>query len=412
MPAGPRVAIVMPDDFSLWQPRRGLFKTYKEEGIDVVAISGPGEYSARLQELGVRHIPISVDRFVSPLSDVRTFRELTVLFRRERFDVVHAFTTKINVLAALAARRADVPHVVISIDGAGYAFEDVAGWRRTLLRRAVTAMYRRAFRAADRIRFLQEHDLKDFRRMGIFEPGRDEAVVIPGEGVDLDEYLGEAVDGTRLRELRSRLAGDRPCDRFVVMLARAIWTKGVREFIEAAELLHEQFPDTRFVLAGLHGEGPDAVPPDWLHERRSQAFEWLGFWPDLREVIALADLVVLPSYAREGMPSTLIEAMAMGRPLVATDNVGCRDLVTDGVNGMLVHPRSSPDLARAIGAILGDRKLRDKLAAGSLERAREEFDERRIYRRFLTELYGLRQDAATGRWMMGKATGASPVPGG
>lgn len=394
-----RVALVFPDGFSLWQPRRGLIRLLLREGLEVHAVSAPDDYVDRVTALGARHIPIPFNRFVAPATDLRTFLALYHLFRRGRYDVVHNFTTKVNIYGALAARLAGVPRVVMNIEGVGYAFTDTGGLQRRALHQVVRWLYRMAAASADVVRFLQQDDRDLFIAEGIL-PYPEKGVVIRGEGVNLQEYSPGCVPPERVARVR-QAAGVGPEERLVVLTARPLWSKGVREFIQAAHLVCSQVTGVRFVHVGLPGEGPDAMPEEYLRTQEGGAYRWLGFWPDLREVYAAASVVVLPSYYREGVPASLYEAMAMGKPLVATDNVGCREVVDHGYNGFLVRSRDAQDLARAILTLVSDGALLERFSRNSRAKAEREWDEEKIYSRFLTELYDLRFDPDRGRWLPG-----------
>ncbi len=163
-----------------------------------------------------------------------------------------------------------------------------------------------------------------------------------------------------------------------------LWDKGVGEFVEAARITRAKRANVAFVLAGDPDPGnPAAIPESVLHEWQAAGLvEWLGHVDDMPGFLAQADIVVLPSY-REGLPKSLIEAAACGRPLITTDVPGCRDVVTDGVNGLLVPVRNASALAGAIARLAGDQALARRLGEAARAKAVAEYDERSIVMRTL-----------------------------
>jgi glycosyltransferase involved in cell wall biosynthesis len=174
-------------------------------------------------------------------------------------------------------------------------------------------------------------------------------------------------------------------------VARAQWSKGVREFVEAADGLARAYPQARWVLlAPLDEGGPDAVPADYLQaaERQNKSFRWLStLRGDVRELLALSDVVTLPSYYREGVPKILLEAMAMGKPIVTTDNVGCRDVVDDRRTGVLVAVKDSAALSVALGKLIADPKARARLGRCARDKVVREFADSSVVNRVLAEFY-------------------------
>lgn len=385
-----KIALVMPDDFSLWQPRRGLIKGLVARGFEVYGISTPGEYVEHIEGLGAIHIPVAMDRHLNPGRDVGYLLSLVRIFRAHRFYVVHNLTTKPNIYGAIAGRLAGVGRVVGSVEGLGHAFAGGSDLKSQILRFLVTQLYRLACGLSYKMRFMNSDDLAYFVSHKMIR--LDKAVLIVGEGVNLDEYSPELVDPGCVQALRAKLGGNK-MTRFVTMVARANWNKGVREFVEASEMVGKKHESVKFLLAGTIDEGPAAVPREYLEEKKSHHFQWLGFVQDLREVFLLSDMVVLPSYAREGVPNSLIEAMAMGKPIVTTDNVGCREVVEEGRNGYLVPVRDAHALAGAIGDLLCDEEKRQRFGRHSRVKVEAEFDERLVVDKVLKLLYGLDGDA-------------------
>jgi N,N'-diacetylbacillosaminyl-diphospho-undecaprenol alpha-1,3-N-acetylgalactosaminyltransferase len=380
-----KVAINTPRDFDIWKFHTGLIEALRARNIEVAVICSPGEYRERVQSLGVIYIPVELERFVNPVSDIKLLWSFYHIFRREKFDIVHNHTHKPNIYGTLAAKLAGVRTVLGSIHGLGSVFNEVPGLKRRALKCMTMSLYAFAFRFVDRVQFLNPDDLNFFVSSRMLS--RDKALFIKSIGVSLGEYTPELVDPTVLENLRAELGIDHTT-RVVTMVARAYWSKGVREFVTAAETIGA-IHRTKFLLAGPTESGPDAVPLAYLKQHESETFHWLNFRDDIRELLALSDVVVLPSYYPEGVPRSLLEAMAMGKPIVTADSVGCREVVEEGRNGYLVPVRDGQALAKAIGDLLGDGRKRERFGHYSRMKVEAEFDEQLVVDRTLKLLYGL-----------------------
>ncbi len=385
-----RIALVLNDDFSMWQFFRGLIRELKKRQVEVHVVTPTGPYVPLLCSLGAKHWAVRIHRFVHPPSDVMFCLTLVRLFWSQRIDLVCNITIKPNVYGAIAARIARVRSVISMIEGLGYAFTDTSSLRGKLLNRIVSALYWVSCSLSDRVGFANSDDLLLFERQGIVK--RRRAVAFRSMiGINLGEYSQEAVNEATARQLRAELSGDESA-RFVMMVvARVVVSKGVMEFIEASKLLARECPTARFVLIGpLDPGSPDAISRDVLIANLSRNFLWLGFRREVKEFIYLADAVVLPSYYREGVPRVLLEAMALGKPIVTTDNVGCREVIEEGRNGFMIPARDAVALAGAVKILLTDAKLREEYGRNARAKAEAEFDEAQVVDRLLSDLFCLK----------------------
>lgn len=347
----------------------------REEGFEVTAISAPGPWTAQLEAEGIRHVGWpDATRAWDPGADARAFRSLTRIFRRERFHLVHTHNPKPGVLGRFGARLAGVPCVVNTVHGLYAVPEDP-------LRRKVPVLSLEwlAARFSDLELYQSDEDLRWARRIGLV-PSRKSAYL--GNGTDLSWFDPAAVPPDRLSRLRREL--DLPDGALVVgTVGRLVAEKGYRELLEAARLVNRQVPEARFLaVAPPDPEKWDAVHRRELHSIR-ELFRFTGWREDVRDLLALMDVFVLASW-REGLPRSAIEAAAMGLPLVVTDVRGCREVVRDGEEGLLVPPRDAATLARAIIRLLGDKDLRGRLGAAARRRAEDRFDQRAVGDRLVT----------------------------
>jgi N,N'-diacetylbacillosaminyl-diphospho-undecaprenol alpha-1,3-N-acetylgalactosaminyltransferase len=387
-----KVGVICPDAFTALQYQRRLLVALKGRGFDVCVISPSIQMEDvhGLQAVGITHIPIQFERFIAPGADLRYLVRLYSILRAQRFEYVHSFNLKCHIYSSFAAWLARVPHIFGTIEGLGFSYTDASGLRRSLLVRLIDLLNTIACRLDEKVWFVNSDDLEQLVSHGII--ARDKAVLIRSVGVDVSEYSTHSIDASKLNRLKSDLAYEEGSLVVSMVVARAQWSKGVREFVEAADRLARMHPQVRCVLlAPLDDSGPQAVPADYLlaAEQANTHFRWLSaLRRDVRELLALSDVVTLPSYYREGVPKILLEAMSMGKPVVTTDNVGCRDVVEDGKTGLLVAVKDSTALAEALGKLVEDADARTRLGQCAREKVVREFADSSVVNRVMAELYG------------------------
>jgi len=348
--------------------RQKLIATLIERGFDVVAVAPEDDYCKRLELSGCRYVPLAMDnKGMHPGHDFQLMLGFLRLFFRERPDVVLAYTVKPNVYASLAAKVVKVP-VINNISGLGTAFIR-GGWMSVL----VSMLYRAGLSRSRCVFFQNDDDRTLFLEKGLVR--RSQTDLLPGSGIDLNHF-SVSLDAPPKPE-RDGLV--------FLMVARMLWDKGVREYVEAARSVRKRYPGTRFQLLGfLDVKNQTAVSradvDGWVAEG---IVEYLGTADDVRPLIAEADVVVLPSY-REGTPRSLLEAAAMGKPLIATDVPGCREVVKDGMNGYLCTVRDSGDLAESISKMIAlSPDERNGMARRSRQFVEECFDEKIVINKYL-----------------------------
>lgn len=368
-----KIVLFANTDWYLFNFRRSLALTLQGEGYDVLLVSPPGEYGPRLRALGLRWRPLYMNRrSVNPLRESALLMRVAGMLRRERPALLHNFTIKCAVYGSLASRMAHVPARINSVDGLGYVFAS-SDRKARLLRPVVRRLLRSAMGGSRAQLILQNPDDKAaFETLKLVEPCRVD--LIPGAGVDCTRYIP--------RRRNDSTPDRQPC---VLLAARLLWEKGIAEYAEAARTLRAQGRRVRFLLAGMPDPGnpasvPEATLNEWVEEG---TLEWLGHVGDMRALYASVDIVALPSYYREGLPTSLTEAAACGLPLITTDMPGCRDVVTDGKDGLLVAPRDAGALANAIARLLDSPELAARLGMAARAKALELFDERIVNRRTL-----------------------------
>jgi N,N'-diacetylbacillosaminyl-diphospho-undecaprenol alpha-1,3-N-acetylgalactosaminyltransferase len=382
-----RIAFVAPTCRSVYAFRQGLIVGLQSRRCEVTVIAAEDEWTPRIRALGTKCIALRLPRFIDVVGDIAWFVKLFRILRRGRFDVVHTFTIKPNVYGSIAARLAGVQSVFGLVEGFGFLYgEDdgrVLGIRRTVF----FALYRLAFKCLDKVWFINDDDVAAMTARAGLKAG--DVFKTRGVGVDASVYSLEAVAPSAREQTRVAL-GVGSDDTLVMFSARMVWPKGVRELVDAEAVLRKSHPNVFFVLVGeIQQDSPSSVSEEYLREHEGPKLKWLGFRNDIRELLAACDIVVLPTYYREGVPRILLEAMAMKRAVVASDSVGCREVVRHEVNGLLVPPRDAAALAEAIGRLADSPDLRAQYGDYSRRWVEAELDERLIVERAMTEVFGL-----------------------
>lgn len=363
-----KVLIALNTSWNLVNFRGGLIRALAAAGYEVVAVAPPDEYSARLAELGCRYVPVPMDnKGTHPGRDMLLLWRYYWLLRRERPALYLGYTVKPNVYGSLAAHALGIP-VVNNISGLGAVFI-----KDKWLTRLVRALYRLALSRSARVFFQNEDDRR------LFVEGRlvrqEVTDRVPGSGVALTRF-----------EAAPLPAADHPI-RFL-LIARMLWDKGVGEFVEAARMIRNRGINADFRLLGfLDVQNPAAVSRQemqaWVDEG---VVTYLGATDDVRPYIAEADSIVLPSY-REGTPRSLLEAAAMARPIIATDAVGCREVVDDGVNGYLCRTRNAADLADKMQRMIAlPPEARAEMGRRGRDKVARQFDEEIVINKYLTTI--------------------------
>jgi glycosyltransferase involved in cell wall biosynthesis len=323
----------------------------------------------QLDGLGATFVPISIARTgTNPLRDFADIARLARLLRSLKADVVLSHGTKSNVFGPLAARLAGVRRIFVMVEGMGYAFTDGGGWKRRLLRTVLTLGFGFAFRLASGVFVLNETD-RDFVRKAKFVSARQPVIKVNGTGIDLEEFAQVPPSDS-----------EAPC---FLLIARILREKGICEFAEAARMLRGSYPQARFQLLGRYDSNPGALAPaDVERWQQEGLIEYLGHTDDVRPFLHACSVYVLPSW-REGMPRTIMEAMAVGRAIVTTDVPGCRETVVEGDNGFMVPAREPRALAAAMRHFIENPKLAATMGARSRALAERRFDVHQVNRQMM-----------------------------
>ncbi|EQB05471.1 glycosyl transferase [Sphingobium quisquiliarum P25] len=383
-----KVVILSSLSWSLINFRGALIARMVAEGHDVVACAPDEEPEVlrKLADMGVRFRRTPMARAgTNPLHDARTLLHYLRLFRAERPDVVIAYTQKPIIYGGMAARLIGRRRFFAIMSGLGYVFSDEARQRRWL-RAAVSRLYRIGVRRAACIFVFNGDDHGDMLANGIVTPGQ-RVMQVPGSGIDVRHFAQAPLPGGPFTFL---------------LVGRLMRDKGVGEYVEAARLIRRKRKDVRFLLLTRpETENPTGYTAADLRQWREEGLiELLPETRDVRPFLASAHVFVLPSYYREGLPRTILEALATGRAVITTDMPGCREPVRPGVNGLLVPPRDAAALAAAMERLLSDPGLMESMGQAARRAAVEIYDVDKV-NAMLIDAMGLRS---------GPRPSAAPAP--
>ena len=366
-----KVVLFANTDWYLFNFRLSLAYALRERGYELLLLSPPGDYGRRLVDLGFDWRPLPMKRqSLQPLSELKLLVHLVRLLRDENVDIVHGFTIKAAVYGSLAARMAGGVARISAVAGMGYVFTS-NDMKARLLKPIVRTVIRLAASGRKSRLILQNpDDVEAFLR---YRLTKERYVrLIKGSGVNTSLFVPSERQGQNSNPV------------VVLFAARLLWDKGLREFIEAIAIVRRKNSGVRFLLAGEPDEGnPAAVSVSEVESwHASGKLQWLGQVSNMPELLQSVDMMVLPSY-REGLPKGLVEAAAVGLPLIATDVPGCREVVTHGVNGLLVPACNAEELASAILNLAKDWKLRAEMGVKGREKVLAEFDQEVVIRETL-----------------------------
>ncbi|HUK09116.1 MAG TPA: glycosyltransferase family 4 protein [Stellaceae bacterium] len=368
----PKLLFVYADDRFFWSHRLALARAALLRGYEVVIAAGVYQYAREIEELGLRLIPLKLHRGTSsPFSEWAAVRQLKRIYLSERPDLIHQVAIKAMLFGSIAGfGRAPVP-VVNEVTGLGY-LATASSVRAALLRFVIW----RAFRL-----FLNRR-----HQVVLVENGEDKQTVVNELKVPEHNVMFTRGPGVNVKVFRP--TPESSVFPIVLLASRMLWIKGVREFVGAAQMLRKKGVPARFVLAGdSDSNNPSCVPRAQLVEwQASGAAEWWGHQQDMPGLFRQANLVCLPSHGGEGVPKVLMEAAASGRAIVTTAVPGCRDIVRDGINGLVVQPKDPTALAQAIETLLNDASLRSEMGKRGRDIAVREYSQEAAVRETL-DLY-------------------------
>ena len=357
-----KIAVLSSCTTSLFWFRVDMMQSFQRAGYEVLAV-GDGdesEWADRFAGLGIRYRQIPVQRNgTNPISDLKTMKALNRLLKEEKPDKIFAYQAKTVIYGGIAARLNGIREFYPLIAGVGSVFLGDSP-KQKLIRSILVAEYRLGMAKAPKVFFQNRDDLKVFTDHGILPEHK--AVMIHGSGVNVEKFT----------------AAPLPQEPGFLCISRLIRDKGVVEYLEAARKLHQRRPDVKCVLVGPFDTNPSAIKPEELQPYIDDgSVEYVGEQKDVQPYLRACTAYVLPSY-HEGTPKTVLEAMACGRPAITTDAPGCRETVTDGINGFLVPVKDVDAIVDAMEKILDEPENTAAMAKAARQMAEDVFDVHKV----------------------------------
>lgn len=351
--------------------RHGVLQDLLKQGHQLYIVAPYDEFVVPLQDMGCHCIDIQLSRKgVNPIEDLKLTYRLYKIYRDIKPDIIFNYSIKPIIYGSFAAKLANIKSIAINI-GLGYTFIHT-----NLISKISHFLYKLALYFPKEVWFINEDDRNEFVNRLLVD--YDKTFVLPSEGVDINYFSPRQCHNPHI---------------VFLLIARVLWDKGVGEYFQAAKILKEKYPSVEFQLLGSIDDGNPRgieakVIEQWHNER---AINYLGYAKDVRDFIAKATCIVLPSY-REGKGMTLIEAGAMGKPLIATNVPGCKDIVKEGYNGFLCEMKNHVSLANAMEKIINlESDVLAILGKNAHQFMQEQFDEQKviaIYKQKLKQICG------------------------
>lgn len=344
----------------------------QRRGFEVIVAAEDTGRSQEIRDKGINFINLSISRSgTNPFKEFKTLINFYSIYTSIEPDVVHHITLKPVIYGSIIAKLLRIRGVVNAISGLGYNFTK---GRQSIVQKAILYIMRLGFSRKNLVVIFQnENDHEELTDLGIINSS-NEIVRIKGSGVDLEKYYESPFPAfNRIK---------------ILLPSRMLWDKGVKELREASNILKEKYSNKiEFILSGLADEDNKAgVPTSYLKGWDDGKYvKWIGYQKNMFKIYQNSHIVVLPSY-REGMPKALLEACAVGRAIVTTNAIGCKETVDEGVNGFKVPVASSTDLANALEELINNHDLVKQMGHNSRAKAEKEFDVKNVVEKHI-EIY-------------------------
>ena len=365
-----KICIVATNGTSLVNFRGSFISELVSKNYDVecVSIEPYEEIGEKIEQLGARYTQVAGDRVgIGVFSGLRMIYEYKKMFNEKKPDVCFLYMSKPIAFGGIAASMCKIKHINILINGLENAYYRT-GIKDFVVRCVMSTAYKFVSKRSDNVFFQNHDDMEYFKTHHILT--KDNACVVGGSGVDMEYFK------------KSEL----PKQPVVLMVARLLWSKGIREFLAAVSLVKKKHPDTKVLLVGGLDYNDEALKEEELNRYiASTDIEYCGYAHDVRPFLDRCSIFVLPSY-HEGLPRCVIEAMSVGRPIVTTDVPGCRETVIEGENGFLVPAKDYVLLSESILRLVEDKELREKMASASYELCKKKFEVNLVNSEMLTNI--------------------------
>lgn len=353
----------------LYNFRLPLLKELVDRGHQVFALAPYDTYVKHFHEYGIKHLDIQITRSgINPFEDIALLLKFLSIYKRHKPDIVQHFTVKPVIYGTIAARISRVKHIYNMVPGLGYVFTGTS-FKKFWVQKIVRFLYRRTMLFSQHVFFQNQDDRNYFLEHNMVD--KHKTSVIPGTGVDTVKF------SPRKYERKNTVT--------FILAARMLWDKGIKEFIDAAYTLRKKYNNIDFWLLGpVDMQNPKGISSEQLEKWNKQGtVKYFGMTDNIKAYLEKADVIVLPSYYREGLPLSLLEGAAMGMPIITTDSTGCRVVVEDGINGFLVPIKDSARLASTMEKYILNPELISSMGQASRDITVRKFDSKQVVRKIL-----------------------------
>lgn len=352
-----KILMIAPKTSTFINFRGDLMKAISNKDNEIVAVCPEKGFENILQELGARCICINLKKTSTTIFDnLKYLKDLTEVIKGENPDKIFAYTIKPVIFGSIAGKRAKVKEIYSMVTGLGYVYA-VDTFKTKILRIICGIGYKIAFKYNTKVIFQNKDDKEEFIKRRYLKEEKCE--VVDGSGVNLERFK----------------RNDLPKENVFLMVSRILKQKGVKEYFEAAKVVKKKYPETEFLYVGAEDKTQAALKLEEVQEYINKGIvNYCGETSDVPSYLRKCSVFVLPSYYREGIPRTLLEALAMGRPIITTETVGCKETVVDGENGFFVPIKDSEALAEKMIYMIEHRNKLQEMSDKSYEYCKKRFD--------------------------------------
>lgn len=351
-----KMILVSPKNRTVYNFRGDLIKDIIKNGYEVI-VTGPNRDDVdKITDLGVSFVEIPMNKNgINPVADLKYQKALTQLFKKEKPDVVLGYTSKPVIYGSIAAKKAGVPHKAAMVTGVGYAFT-AQTLKAKVIKCIMSMLYRKAFQSCDIAIFQNKDDKNEFVESNLVK--EEKCRVVNGSGVNTCKFP----------------VAEHPDQITFFMLSRVMYSKGIREYLEACKIVKKKYPNVRMMLLGACEDIQDSISKADLQPYiDAKIIDYYGETDRVADYYKQCSVYVLPSY-REGTPRTVLEAMSMGRAIITTDAPGCRETVIDGETGFLVPVKDGKALAEKMIEFIEHPDKIAHMGKASAEYCRKKYD--------------------------------------
>lgn len=361
-----KIAVITHKTQNLARTRKKLLQSFINKGYEVIGICPEIEFTNELEEMGVSTKIVHGDRIsIGLFSNISYFFNLVKILKSEKPDIVFNYTIKPNIIGSISAKIAKVPRIYSMVTGLGYVYSSEK-LRIKVIRFFCNIGYKIAFKYNTKVIFQNKDDKELFIKKKYIDEKR--AFIVDGSGVDMEKF--------KFTNL--------PKELNFLMIGRILDVKGIEEYCKAAEIIKNKYPKAQFTLLGEMEHSYRGVNPKIIsYYQKNNIVNFDGYKDNVIPYLEKCLVFVLPSYLKEGIPRTVLEALSIGRPIITTNVSGCRETVIDGKNGFLVKARDYNALAEKIEYMIEHRELLQEMGKYSYKYAKERFDVALINKKML-----------------------------